>query len=197
MKHILVTYVSHSGSTQEVADFMARQLSASGGQVDFKAISEVTDLSPYNFIAAGGLLYRFGWHPEIAQFLQKNVEVLKAKKVAVFVTGLRLVDTADHDHYEFPIYIDSSIKADPHRKSVLDGITTLKGYLGRALPAIEKIGPVSLAFFGGKLDLNTLKLPEQLIMRALMLLTGMTQGDKRNWEAMKNWINSLEALSLD
>jgi len=196
MRHILVTYVSHSGSSREIADFLARQLSTAEQQVDFKAIAELTDLAPYDGIVAGGLLYRFGWHPEIVQFLQNNVKALQEKKVALFVTGLRVVNSEDHDHDGLPLYIDSSIQADPLRKSIIDGISTVQGYLGRALPAIEQIKPVSLAFFGGKLDLKTLGLPEQLIMRTLMLLTGMTQGDKRNWEAMEAWVNNLEGISV-
>jgi menaquinone-dependent protoporphyrinogen IX oxidase len=199
MNRILITYVSHSGSTREIANFLGNELSTRELAVDVKAISEVTDLSSYDFIIAGGLLYRFGWHPEIIQFLQKNLVVLKAKKVALFVTGLRLKKTPDCDRASYPVFIDPSILKSPvggasskQAKGPLDTYMTMKGYLRAALPAIEKIDPVSLAFFAGKLDLYTLQLPEKLIMALLMLFIGKRPGDYRNWGSIRAWVNGLD-----
>jgi menaquinone-dependent protoporphyrinogen IX oxidase len=198
MNRILITYVSHSGSTREIANFLGNELSTRGLGVDIKAISEIRDLSSYDFIIAGGLLYRFGWHPEIIQFLQKNLAVLKAKKIALFVTGLRLNRTPDCDRASHPVFIDPSILKSPvggavgeRVKGPFDTFMTMKGYLRAALPVIEKIEPVSLAFFAGKLDLNVLVLPEKIIMAILMLFTGKKPGDYRNWGSIRAWVNGL------
>jgi menaquinone-dependent protoporphyrinogen IX oxidase len=199
MNRILIAYVSHSGSTREIAQYMGSVLSTKKLAVEVKAISEVTNLSSYTFIIAGGLLYRFGWHPEIVQFLKNNIVILQTKQVALFVTGLRLVATPDCSAAPYPIFIDPAMLKSPvdqnnrrENKGPLDAYTTLKGYLQATLPTIEKICPVSLAFFAGKVDLHTLRLPEKMIMMLLLLLVGKKPGDYRNWEAIKVWVTSLK-----
>jgi len=195
VKHILVTYVSHSGSTREIAEFIGKQFVAQNHRVDIKAITDVLDLAKYDRIVAAGLLYRFGWHPEMIKFLTSNIGILRQKKVALLVVGLRLIRTTTCDLVDYPVYVDISIQACSQKKTCLDGFTTMDGYLKQALPVLKQINPLSLAFFGGKLDLRTLKAAEQLIMRLLMLITGITQGDKRNWEGIKTWAMSLDVLS--
>lgn len=192
MKRLLIAYTSHSGSTREIAEFMCRVLPVQGRQIDVLPISKVTDLSPYQSVIAGGLVYRFGWHSEIMGFLEKNLLVLQEKKVALFATALRLVKTPDCDQSPYPVFIDPSLlPANPQQKNALDSYTTIKGYLRQALPTIQDINPVGLGFFAGKLDLHTLNLPEKMIMVLLMLLTNKQTGDYRNWQAIKAWVNHL------
>lgn len=195
MKHLLVTFASHSGSTQETSKFIGNELIAQGFMVDVRPISEVFDISPYDAIIAGGLLYRFGWHPEIIQFLKKNLIELREKMVALFVTGMRLGKAPQSKQFPYPVFVDPSIlkpPAEQHRSNPLDGITTIHNYLRAALPTLELLKPVSLGIFAGKLDLQTLKLPEQVIMMLLMLITGMQPGDHRNWEVIRSWVQSLD-----
>jgi menaquinone-dependent protoporphyrinogen oxidase len=201
MNRVLIAYVSRSGSTVEIARFIGNELSTRELAVDAKPISETSDLSSYDFVIAGGLIYRFGWHPEIIRFLKENLEVLKARKTALFVTGLRLVRTPDCDGVPYPIFIDPAILKSPTdltigglKKGPLDTYTTMKRYLKTALPTIEEISPVSLAFFAGKLDLQTLQLPERLIMLILMLLIGKKPGDYRNWESIRAWVDGLSVF---
>lgn len=198
MKRLLIAYVSHSGSTQEIANFLCDELTNQGHLVDMRSISEISNLSSYDGIVAGGLLYRFGWHPEIVQFLKKNLAELRKKKVALFVTGMRLGKAPQSNQFSYPVFVDPSIlksPSDQRRGNPLDGITTIDNYLRAALPTLAILKPVSLGIFAGKLDLHTLKLPEQLIMLMLMLLSGMKAGDHRNWEAIRTWIKN-SAISL-
>jgi len=195
---ILIAYVSHSGSTQEIAEFMGRELSSQGMNVMVRPMSDVGDLSPFDFIIAGGLVYRFGWHPEIIRFLQKNAIALQEKKVALFVVGLRLVRTPDCDRTSFPIFIDPAIMKGPaQRKNLMDSVTTMKFYLQAALPTIEKINPLSLAFFAGRLNLHALGFSEKLIMVMLMHLIGKRSGDYRNWEAIRAWVTGLSVINAN
>lgn len=199
MKRILIAYASHSGSTREIAQFLCDVLSNQGVTIDVRPAAEISDLRAYSFIIAGGLLYRFGWHPDMAQFLERNMLELQKKKVALFVTGMHLVKTKKCNQLSYPVFIDPSI-ANPvwkQRKSTLfDGGSTIDGYLGRVLPTIERVHPVSLGFFAGKLDLRTLKLPEKMILTLLMLLTGMKAGDYRNWDSLRAWAQSLVPFLL-
>ncbi len=192
MNRVLITYMSRSGSTQEIASFIGQELSSQGLDVNVQPISEAGDLSPYDFIIAGGLVYRFGWHPEVVRFLQENVTALQEKKVALFVVGLRLVKTPDCVNASFPVFIDPAIMKGPaERKNLLDSITTMKFYLHAALPAIEKIKPASVAFFAGRLNLSLLSFSEKLIMVLLMLLIGKRSGDYRNWKEIGRWTSGL------
>lgn len=194
MKRLLVAYTSHSGSTREIAQFLGAELTARGFAVDVRSLSEISDLTSYEFILAGGLLYRFGWHPEIVRFLEKNLPELQKKRVVLFVTGMHLVKTPKCDQLSYPIFIDPAMANpvwDRQQPSMFDRGSTIDGYLRQALPAIEQIKPVCLGFFASKLDLRTLKLPEQIIMRILMLLTGMKTGDYRNWDVLRAWAQRL------
>jgi menaquinone-dependent protoporphyrinogen oxidase len=190
MNRLLITYASHSGSTREIVQFLSAELCARGFAVDIRPLEEVSDLTPYKFIIAGGLLYRFGWHPDIVRFLEKNLQELQKKRVALFVTGMHLVKTPKCNQLSYPVLIDPTI-ANPawalRQPTIFDRGSTIDGYLRQALPVIEQIKPVCLGFFAGKLDLGTLKLPEQMIMRILMLLTGMKTGDYRNWDLLRAW----------
>jgi menaquinone-dependent protoporphyrinogen oxidase len=190
MKRLLIAYVSHSGSTREIAQFLSDELSTRGFTVDMLPLAEISDLTPYEFIIAGGLLYRFGWHPDILRFLERNLPELQKKQVALFVTGMHLIKTPRCDQLSYPVFIDPAM-ANPvwarPNPTIFDGGSTIDGYLRLALSTIEQIKPVCLGFFAGKLDLRTLKLPEQMIMRILMLLTGMKTGDYRNWDALHAW----------
>jgi menaquinone-dependent protoporphyrinogen oxidase len=198
MDRVLIAFVTHSGSTRETAEAMRDAFVSLGHEVDVRPIAEVTDLSPYDLIVAGGLLYRFGWHPDIVGFLSSRQAELAAKRVAVFVTGLRVVKTPLCDEPPCPLFIDPSMlvqPATPGRVGPLERLSTMEGYLRQALPAIAGIRPLSLGFFSGKLDLDVLGLPERLIMRLLMLLTGIRQGDHRNWEAIGGWVSQVHAAA--
>jgi menaquinone-dependent protoporphyrinogen oxidase len=190
MTRILIAYASHSGSTREIAQFLCADLSTRGYVVDARPLEEISDLAPYASIIAGGLLYRFGWHPDVTRFLEKNLYELQKKRVALFVTGMHLVKTPKWHQLSYPVFVDPAM-ANPawarQKPTIFDAGSTIDGYLRQALPVIEKIKPISLGFFAGKLDLHTLKLPEVMIMRILMLLTGLKTGDYRNWDALHTW----------
>ncbi len=194
MEKVLVTYATRSGSTREIAEFIGKELTALGAQVDVLPIREVADIAHYGTVIAGGLLYRFGWHPEVAQFVQANKSMLKHKPTAIFVTGLRLTKTSEYDRFSFPVFLDPTMAREPTnpaRLTWVENLSTCSRYLGPVLASITEIRPLSLAFLAGKLDLKTLNLPEKLIMLLLMFLTGVKQGDHRNWDAIRTWSGSL------
>lgn len=194
MKKVLVAYVSHSGSTKEVAELIGKEIESGTCQVEIKPVSAITDVSSYDQVIAGGLVYRFGWHPEIAKFINDHAASLADRPTAIFVMGLRLVKTKALETAGFPVFVDPKMLQIPRNEeklSLLDSISTLNGILKQTLTTIKKIHPVSLGFFCGKLDLKILSFPEQMIMRFLMMLTGIKEGDHRNWEAIRDWANSL------
>lgn len=190
MKRVLVTYVSHSGSTKDIAEFIAKKISVSNYQVEVKPVSSTLDISSFDEIVAGGLIYRFGWHPEIVTFLKKHSRLLAERRTSIFVVGLRLVKTRALENTAYSILVDPNILHLPKNEeklSWLDSYTTFNGYMKQALPILDEINPISLCFFCGNLDFKKLSFSERLIMRLLMLSTGIKEGDHRNWDFIQNW----------
>jgi menaquinone-dependent protoporphyrinogen IX oxidase len=62
------------------------------------------------------------------------------------------------------------------------------------LKKVPKVKPVSVGFFGGKLDYGTLNI---LHMLFVMLIIGARPGDHRNWEAIRAWAVSLRPSLLE
>jgi menaquinone-dependent protoporphyrinogen IX oxidase len=194
MKHGLIAYASHSGSTKEVAQFMGDELKKSGFAIDVIPINDVSDLSQYDFIVAGGLIYRFSWHFDIIGFLKKNLQELEKRPVYFFVTGLGLVKTPQCDQMPYPVFIDPSIMKivdEKNKPGLFDNLATLDHYLVQALPLFEKVKPAKLGFFAGKLDLSVLNFPEKAVMWLLMRLTDLESGDRRNWNAIRMWVREI------
>lgn len=184
MAHVLVAYVTHSGSTAEVAAAIGEELKGLGHQVDVLATSAVQDLSGYDAVVAGGLLYRFGWHPEMIAFLNGHRMDLQGKPLALFVTGLRPATPTDGEGMPCPVYA--------YDVPDVASSQALAASLKNALPLIEALGPRSLAYFRGKVDPSALRLPERLVMWLIMRISRMQPGDYRDWEAIRAWARGLE-----
>ncbi|NLD73200.1 MAG: hypothetical protein GX649_10840 [Chloroflexi bacterium] len=196
MERVLVAYVTHSGSTQGVAECMRDEFTALGYQAEACAATEVTDVSSYDAVVAGGLLYRFGWHPDVMHFLKKHESALRDRRVALFMTGLRIFRTPFCDEIPCPTFTDPNIlrqPSNPARLGLLERPATMEAYIKPLLPVIATLEPESIGFFAGRLDLGALNTPERLLMRVLSALIGVPPGDYRNWEAIKSWVRSLDA----
>lgn len=196
---ILVTYVSKSGSTAEIARFIAQEIeSASRLAVDVLPMGEVSSLEPYGTVIAGGFLYRFGWHPQAQEFVTRYQAQLEKRKTAFFVAGMGLIKTTECDQSPIPLFLDANFVRQPSRPgrlSALEKQMTLPNYMKDTLPLLAKIHPVSVGFFGGKLDMQTLSSVERMILRAICLLTGAKPGDYRNWDLIREWTGQI-ALNL-
>lgn len=186
MSRILVAYVTHSGSTREIAEVMGEELRSRQHQVDVRPVREVTDLTPYDAVVAGGLLYRFGWHPEMLRFLRGRLADLQNKPLALFVTGLRPATAADGEGMPCPVFVYDV----PDTQSS----QTLAASLKNALPLIQALAPRSLAYFGGKVDPAVLWFPERLVMWIIMRISRMQAGDYRDWDAIRAWARGLELI---
>jgi menaquinone-dependent protoporphyrinogen oxidase len=193
MSRILVAYVTHSGSTREVAEFLGEELRSLGHLVDVRPAREVADLAAYDAVVTGGLLYRFGWHRDMVHFLEWHRPMLKGRPIALFVTGLEMVPSVYSESAPFPVHIDLAV-GDSGRQDALRsrGSGIMESYFRGVLPLLEEIRPRSFSFFRGKVDLASLTLPERLVMSLIMRLSGHEPGDYRNWEDMRAWVHGLD-----
>jgi menaquinone-dependent protoporphyrinogen oxidase len=195
MANVLVAYVTHSGSTREVAEFLGQELRSLGHRVDIRPAREVADLAAYDAVVAGGLLYRFGWHRDMVRFLDTHAEALSARRVALFLTGLRVIHSPYSEQGSPLVLIDPNMQTITPASSqtgLLASMATLERYLKAAMPAIVRINPFALACFAGKYDPDLLDAPNRTVMALVTRISGARPGDYRNWDAIRDWVRGLD-----
>ena len=169
MSKILVTYASRAGSTAEVAAAIARSLTEGGAQVDVIPMQDVKDLSAYRAVVAGSAIRQARWLPEAIGFIRKHRETLLHKPFAMFTVCITLAMS----------------NSEQYRSAVA----------GWVAPVRELARPLSEGLFAGMLDFS--KLPvnwDTLKLRATVALGIFPRGDRRDWNAIRAWAESLKPV---
>jgi menaquinone-dependent protoporphyrinogen oxidase len=163
---ILVTYASRTGSTAGVAEAIGRTLAETGAQVDLRSMQEVKDLNPYGAVVAGSAIQNRQWLPEAMQFLRTYQVALRGKPFAMFSVCMTLA-MRDGEKY---------------RPAVMEWLA----------PARALVKPVSEGLFAGVLDID--KIPswlDRLKFRLSVAFGVWKEGDHRDWNAIRDWAESL------
>ena len=163
---ILVTYASRNGSTAGVAEAIGQTLAESGAQVDVRPIQEVKDLTPYHAVVAGSAIREGQWLPEAMQFMQTHRMALVQRPFAAFLVCMTM-----------------SMKNEQYHQGVADWMKPV-----RAL-----VQPVREGYFAGALDLR--KVPsfrKRLMFRISVMLGVWSEGDHRDWNAIRAWAAELK-----
>jgi menaquinone-dependent protoporphyrinogen oxidase len=163
---ILVTYASRTGSTAGVAEAIGKTLAEDGAQVDLQSMQEVKDPSPYGAVVAGSAIQNKQWLPEAMQFLRTYRETLNGMPFAMFSVCMTLA-MRDGEKY---------------RPVVMEWLA----------PARALVKPVSEGLFAGVLDID--KIPswrDRLKFRLSVAFGVWTEGDHRDWNAIRAWAESL------
>ena len=166
---ILVTYASRTGSTAGVAEAIGKTLTASGAQVDVLPMQDVRDLALYQAVVAGSAIRGKKWLPEAMQFVQTHQTALARKPFAAFLVCMTLAMPS----------------ADKYRPMVAEWLEPV-----RAL-----VRPASEGLFAGALDIS--KIPsfgDRLKFRLSVALGVWSEGDHRDWNAIRAWANRLQPL---
>lgn len=195
---VLVAYSSNSGSTAEVAEAIGKELAQDGAQVDVRAIRELgdsPDLSRYSAVVIGGPMI-LGWHRAAARFVRQQRHALSKVPVAYFVTAMSLTDASastEGTGGTVAIFKDPRLVRAPHtpdRLSLKERYASVGNYLRPILGSAREVRPVSVGFFGGRLEFGRLNALQMLFV---MLVIGAQPGDYRNWDAIRTWAASLRA----
>ncbi len=168
---ILVTYASRAGSTAEIADAIGRTLIQNGANVEVLPMQVVKDLSVYRAVVAGSAIRSSKWLPEAMQFVEDHRSELSKKPFATFTVCITLAMS----------------NSDPYREVVTKWIQ----------PVRAQVSPVSEGLFAGMLDFS--KLPfnwDTLKLRAVVGLGIFPKDDRRDWNAIGKWADSLYPLLL-
>jgi menaquinone-dependent protoporphyrinogen oxidase len=187
---ILVAYTTLSGSTVKVAKIIGDALGNNGVSVEVKNIADIHALSSYDAVVVGAPMI-LGWHRDIVSFIVQHQGALKNIPVAYFTTQLHLTKLGETQVNGVPIYLDPKLAkppANPNKMNISEKQGTPASCVGPALERAPLVKPVSIGFFGGKLDYGTLKLLPKLFVK--LIIRGV-EGDYRNWDAIQAWVNEI------
>lgn len=193
MKRILVAYATMSGSTAEVAQSVGEEIAGEGVEVDVLPLEKVTDLTAYNAVVLGAPMI-MGWHQSAINFLKKHRKALENKPLAIFAMALSLTSTGEMDTKGVPVCLDQILAKpprNPQHPNFRESFTSITRYASPILHAAGATKPVSVAFFGGRLDFTRLR---PLPMLFAMLVIQAQPGDRRNWQAIRTWAGSLPGI---
>jgi menaquinone-dependent protoporphyrinogen oxidase len=168
---ILVTYASRAGSTAGVAEAIANTLIEGGAEVDLRSIQDVTDITPYRAVVAGSAIQGQKWLPEAMDFLRTFQAPLAQRPFAAFSVCMTL----------------AMRNGEQYRSSVAEWLAPV-----RALAR-----PVSEGLFAGVLDIGKIPSFADRVKFRLSVLFGIwSEGDHRDWDAIREWAAGLRSLLL-
>ena len=166
---ILVAYASRTGSTAGVAEAIGQTLTDSGAPVEVCRMQDVKDLAAYRAVVIGSAIQGKQWLPEAMQFMQTHRATLAQKPCAVFSVCMTLAMPG----------------ADKYRQAVADWLEPV-----RAL-----VRPVSEGLFAGALDISKVPSFSQRLKFRLSVAFGIwTEGDHRDWKAIRAWAADLKPI---
>ena len=164
---ILVTYASRTGATAGVAEAIAKTLAENGAEVDVYPMQEVFNLTPYHAVIAGSAVQNRQWLPEAMQFIRTHQTELNRKPFAMFSVCMTLA-MRDGEKY---------------RPQIAEWLAPV-----RAL-----VHPVSEALFAGILDIRKIPSFSDRLKFRLSVASGVwSEGDHRDWNAIRDWANGLK-----
>ncbi len=192
MSKILVAYATMAGSTAEVAQAVGEEIARSGLLVDILPLNEIKDLEAYDGVVVGGPMI-MGWHRAALRFLKKHRATLQRIPLAVFVMAMSLTQTGETSVRGIRVTVDEKLPKPPQKEGSLnfkERYARLSNYLHPILSATHPAKPVSIGVFGGRLEYGRLKWWAVLFA---MLIIQAPAGERRNWNAIREWAAGLPA----
>lgn len=189
MKKVLIAYTTNSGSTEDVARVISEELGKTGTEVTLSRLENVTTVQGYDAVIIGAPMI-LGWHRAARNFIHQHEANLKKVPVAYFCTAMSLTTKDGDKETAVPVFLDPGL-AKPSRHGwwdIKENYTLVSNYLNPILGAAKEVRPVSVGFFGGKLELFRLKLLQMLFV---MVIIGAKPADMRNWDVIREWARSL------
>ncbi len=124
---ILVAYASRAGSTQEVAEAVAKALREQGQEVDVRAVREVRSLELYAAVVVGSAARIMKIYAEAVSFVKQHRAVLQKMPTALFVSCMTMKEDNEKNR------------------------ETVSGYLK---PLTALVSPKAIGLFAGKMDMS-------------------------------------------
>jgi menaquinone-dependent protoporphyrinogen oxidase len=127
---------------------------------------DVGDLSPHFAVVAGSAIQKQQWLPEAMQFMQKHQKALAHKPFAAFLVCMTM-----------------SLKNEKYRAGMANWMQ----------PVRNLVKPLKEGYFAGALDISKIpSLSDRLKFRISVMLGVWTEGDHRDWNAIRAWAEDLK-----
>jgi|Deesub1362A_J573_1020465.scaffolds.fasta_scaffold06256_5 menaquinone-dependent protoporphyrinogen oxidase len=84
----LIVYATNYGCTEKCATILSEKLTGKVDLCNLKVVNAV-DLSKYDKVIIGGSIYMSKIQKEVREFCSKNLNVLKDKKIGLFICCMR------------------------------------------------------------------------------------------------------------
>lgn len=141
---VLVTYASRAGSTREIAEAVAADLTGRGFAVDLLPIKQVSRLDGYNAVVIGSAVRMSSWLPEAAKFVQQNAATLNRLPTAFFSVHLMNLGEDEASRKARSVYLDSVRKhVQPRHEALFAGVgdmakvSFIEGLIGKLVKSPE------------------------------------------------------------
>ena len=174
---MLVAYGSYLGTTGGIAQAIGETLCELGAAVDIRLIANVDNLPQYKAVVIGSAVQKSKWMPDAVDFVQRNKQHLQNTRVAYFLSCLAMA---------------SSKSSTSEDRMVADARKTAMSYMETVLKSAPEIKPVDIGLFAGVLDYSKLSFIEKVVMQSKMDKRGISEGDYRDWQAIRSWAAGLQ-----
>lgn len=165
---ILVAYASRFGTTREVAEAIGETVAqAAHIAVETKWVGDVTSLDGYDAAVIGSAIQYDKWLPEATEFVLTHQNKLSQMPVAYFFTCMTLAKRTDKTERQAQKYAD-----------VLHNLS-------------NQVTPLDIGRFAGSLTYRKLPMHLRLILRAVVFLARIKEGDYREWQLIRSWAKGL------
>ncbi|HPG40494.1 MAG TPA: flavodoxin domain-containing protein [bacterium] len=170
-KNILIVYSSGYGTTREVSEKIYDILNLEPlFNITLKSIHEPFDVNKYDYFIIGSSIRADQLLANVRDFLSYNNNILRYKKIALFVVCLAANTLHGQHQVENTVYRQ----------------------LAEKYPQLKII---DLAAFGGKIDFNKLNPVMQDLIKHVFRKTGIKANgsiDTRDWDQITRWAVSLK-----
>jgi menaquinone-dependent protoporphyrinogen oxidase len=188
-KNVLVVFDTKSGSTAEVAQYIADTLAEAGSQVAVEPVELVETIERYDAVFIGSPIINGKCMPGVKKFVSFQSSALSEIPLAYFITCMRLSQVAGVSPPDIPLFIDPAF-GDPKPKKEMtfpERSHPVTMYLKAITGMAKELRPVSISFFRGVLDYRTVGFIMTLLFKFMARVDGLGPGDYRNWEAIRSW----------
>lgn len=150
---VLVAAASKHGATEEIGARIGSVLQTRGHDVEVRCPGQVRDLARYDVVVLGSAVYAGHWQKEAKELVQRESSLLRHRPVWLFSSG----PVGDPPKpQEEPVDVQEVVAA---------------------------TGAFEHHLFAGRIEKETLSLPERALVKALRV----SEGDDRDWNEIERW----------